>query len=99
VTSRPDPKRIICDAGKKTMTGDAAMPEPIGLGKLASMSLSAEHTIVNLAEPSERPKVGDKQEFVVGYSDTTVNLHDELVGIRQGKVEVVWPILGRGKLK
>ena len=29
VTSRPDPKRIICDAGKKTMTGDAAMPEPI----------------------------------------------------------------------
>jgi hypothetical protein len=35
----------------------------------------------------------------VGYSDTTVNLHDELVGIRGGKVEVVWSILGRGKLK
>ena len=99
VTSRPDPKRIICDAGKKTMTGDAAMPEPIGLGKVAGMALSAEHTIINLAEPADKPKVGDKQEFVVGYSDTTVNLHDELVGIRQGKVEVVWPILGRGKLK
>lgn len=99
VTSRPDPKRIICDAGKKTMTGDAAMPEPIGLGKVASMALSAEHTIVNLAEPSDSPRVGDKQEFVVGYSDTTVNLHDELVGIRNGKVEVVWSILGRGKLK
>ncbi len=99
VTSRPDPKRIICDAGKKTMTGDAAMPEPIGLGKVAGMALSAEHTIINLAEAADKPKVGDKQEFVVGYSDTTVNLHDELVGIRGGKVEVVWSILGRGKLK
>ena len=99
VTSRPDPRRIICDAGRKTMTGDAAMPEPIGLGKVASMFLSAEHTIIELAEPAERPKVGDKQEFVVGYSDTTVNLHDELVGTRNGKVEVVWSILGRGKLK
>ena len=99
VTSRPDPARIICDAGRKTMTGDAAMPEPIGFGKLTDMELSAEHTIVNLAEPSDTPRVGDKVEFVVGYTDTTLNLHDELVGIRKGKVEVVWSILGRGKLK
>jgi 3-hydroxy-D-aspartate aldolase len=81
------------------MTGDAAMPEPIGLGALAGMALSAEHTIVNLAEPNTTLRVGDKLEFVVGYTDTTVNLHDELVGIRGGKVEVVWSILGRGKLK
>ncbi len=81
------------------MTGDAAMPEPIGFGKLTDMALSAEHTIVNLAEPSDTPRVGDKVEFVVGYTDTTLNLHDELVGIRKGKVEVVWSILGRGKLK
>ena len=99
VTSRPEPTRIICDAGKKTMTGDAAMPEPIGFPKVAAMALSAEHTVVNLAEPSESPRVGDKVEFVVGYTDTTVNLHDELVGVRQGRVEVVWQILGRGKLK
>jgi len=99
VTSRPDPKRVICDAGKKTMTGDAAMPEPIGFGPIASMSLSAEHTVVHLAEPNDSPRVGDKVEFVVGYTDTTVNMHDELVGIRNGRVEIVWPILGRGKLK
>ena len=99
VTSRPEPTRIICDAGKKTMTGDAAMPEPIGLGALAGMALSAEHTIVTLAEPNTALRVGDKVEFVVGYTDTTLNLHDELVGIRKGKVEIVWSILGRGKLK
>ncbi len=32
VTSRPTPNRIICDAGKKTMSSDASMPEPLGLG-------------------------------------------------------------------
>ena len=31
VTSRPTPTRIVLDAGRKTMSGDAAMPEPLGL--------------------------------------------------------------------
>jgi len=38
-------------------------------------------------------------EFVAGYSDTTVFLHDELYGTREDRVEIVWPILGRGKLR
>jgi hypothetical protein len=41
----------------------------------------------------------DKVEFVVGYPDTTTTLHDEVYATRNGKVEVVWPILGRGKLR
>ena len=52
VTSRPDPRRIICDAGRKIMTGDDAMPEAIGLSKAVSMALSAEYTIVNLLATS-----------------------------------------------
>jgi hypothetical protein len=28
-----------------------------------------------------------------------LNLQDELVGVRDGKVEVIWPVLGRGKVK
>ncbi len=28
VTSRPNPRRIICDAGKKAMSSDAAEPSP-----------------------------------------------------------------------
>jgi D-serine deaminase-like pyridoxal phosphate-dependent protein len=99
VTSRPTPTRIICDAGKKTMSSDAATPEPIVDGGVKSVSLSAEHARIELEEPNEVLVVGDKIEFVVGYSDTTVCLHDELYGIRDGRVEVVWPILGRGKLR
>jgi hypothetical protein len=36
---------------------------------------------------------------VVGYTDTTTMLHDELYAIRDGRVEAVWPVLGRGKFR
>jgi D-serine deaminase-like pyridoxal phosphate-dependent protein len=98
VTSRPTPTRVICDAGKKTMSSDAAVPLPLVEGELRRVALSAEHAVIELAEPS-RLRVGDKIEFVVGYTDTTTMLHDELVATRDGKVEVVWPIQGRGKLR
>jgi D-serine deaminase-like pyridoxal phosphate-dependent protein len=99
VISRPNEQRIICDAGKKTMSSDAAVPLPLGVEFVRSVDLSAEHARLELDQPNHSLKVGDKLEFVVGYSDTTVHLHDELVGIRDGRVEIVWPILGRGKLR
>ncbi|MBI2942181.1 MAG: DSD1 family PLP-dependent enzyme [Chloroflexi bacterium] len=99
VTSRPNPTRIICDAGKKTMSSDGAVPEPIGVGKVKSVSLSAEHARIDLDEPNTALRVGDRVEFIVGYSDTTVHLHPELYGIRNGRVETVWPVLGRGLLR
>ena len=99
VTSRPTPMRIICDAGKKTMSSDAAVPEPIGVEHVTRVGLSAEHARIELSEPDETINVGDKLEFVVGYSDTTVHLHNEVYGIRDGRVEVAWPLLGRGELR
>jgi D-serine deaminase-like pyridoxal phosphate-dependent protein len=99
VTSRPTPTRIVFDAGKKTMSDDAAVPQPRGIAAIRSMRLSAEHTTVELELPSETPKVGDRIEFVVGYSDTTVHLHEEIIGLRRGRIEAVWRIAGRGKIK
>jgi D-serine deaminase-like pyridoxal phosphate-dependent protein len=99
VTSRPTPTRIICDAGKKAMSSDAATPRPRLPDPIKSVGLSAEHATIKLVDPNTSVKVGDKLEFVVGYTDTTTMLHDELYGIRDGKVEVVWPILGRGKFR
>lgn len=51
-----------------------------------------------MQKPSGKPKIGDKLEWIVGYGDTTVCLHDEMVGIRSGNLEVVWPVLARGKV-
>jgi D-serine deaminase-like pyridoxal phosphate-dependent protein len=99
VTSRPNPRRIICDAGKKAMSSDAAVPSPLGVENVESVNLSAEHARIELTEPDSRLRVGDRVEFVVGYGDTTVHLHEEIYGIRDGAVEIVWPVLGRGRMR
>jgi D-serine deaminase-like pyridoxal phosphate-dependent protein len=99
VTSRPTPTRIICDAGKKTMSNDSTEPKPIGIEGVEELSLSAEHGKIELKAPSTTPQVGDLIEFIAGYSDTTVVLHEEIYGIRSGKIETVWPLWGRGRLQ
>jgi D-serine deaminase-like pyridoxal phosphate-dependent protein len=99
VTSRPNPTRIVLDAGKKAMSGDAALPRPLGLGEQRSIRLSAEHTTIELNSPSDAPRIGDKVALVVGYSDTTVHLHEQIVAVRGDKVEAIWNVAARGKIK
>jgi D-serine deaminase-like pyridoxal phosphate-dependent protein len=99
VTSRPTSTRIICDAGRKALSTDAATPRPVGLPAVKSVGFSAEHGKVELAAPSATPRVGDTIEFVVGYADTTVLLHDEMYAVRDGVVEEVWPLLPRSAMR
>jgi len=42
--------------------------------------------------------LGERVEFVLGYSDSTTFLHDMFWGVRKGVVERILPILGRGRL-
>jgi D-serine deaminase-like pyridoxal phosphate-dependent protein len=98
VTSRPTPTRVIVDAGKKAMSSEAAKPRPRNLSGVTSVHLSAEHGQIELKEPNSALKVGDKLEWIVGYGDTTVCLHDEMIGIRDEEVEAVWTVVGRGKV-
>jgi D-serine deaminase-like pyridoxal phosphate-dependent protein len=98
VTSRPTPTRAIVDAGRKAMNGDAAMPEPRNWKGLRLTSLHAEHGLLELDSPNEPLRVGDKVDFIVGYGDNTVFLHDILYGVRNNKVESIWTIQARGKL-
>jgi D-serine deaminase-like pyridoxal phosphate-dependent protein len=99
VTSRPHPTRVICDAGKKAMSADVALPLPLNLAGVKSIRLNAEHTIIELEGQHNSPRVGDRLEFVVGCADTTVHLHDSMYGIRNGAVESIWAIQGRGRLR
>ena len=99
VTSRPTATRIICDAGKKSMSSDAAAPRPCISAPVERVALSAEHATIHLSAAAETPRIGDKLEFIVGYTDTTTMLHDELYALRNGQVEQVWRIQGRGKIR
>jgi D-serine deaminase-like pyridoxal phosphate-dependent protein len=100
VISRPTPTRIVVDAGRKAMGAEVAPPQPVPpLDQVGDIRLSAEHGTLELREGRPDIRVGDKLEFIVGYGDTTVALHDELVGVRGDTVEVVWPVAGRGRFR
>ena len=95
ITSRPAPDRIILDAGFKTLPDWKATPRPIGIANIKSIHVSAEHWTVVLEAADFTSEVGDAFDVIVGYGDSTVFLHDRLYGIRNGIVEVIWPVLKR----
>ena len=62
-------------------------------------SLSAEHGVLSLAPSAQNLQIGDRLEFIPGYSDFTCVLHDRFYGIRQGRLEEIIPLTGRGRLQ
>lgn len=49
-------------------------------------------------KPTRKPlKIGDKILLIPSHCCTTVNLHDVIYAVRDGKVEDVWRVAGRGK--
>ena len=62
-----------------------------------SFKASAEHGVVTLRSPENKIQIGETFDFMLGYGDSTVLLHDILYGVRQNVVEVAWLIHGRGK--
>ncbi len=99
VTSRPTPDRIIFDAGFKTMPAWLNPPKPMGIEHVTKVATSAEHGIVTLSQPNESIAVGDQFDFMLGYGDATVFLHDQIYGVRNGVVETIWPVAARGHLR
>ena len=99
VTSRPAPDRIITDAGFKALPMWTRPPLPVGLPPAQPYRTSAEHGTLILDAPDATIQVGDGLDFIVGYGDATVFLHDRLYGVRRGTVEAVWDVAGRGKLR
>jgi D-serine deaminase-like pyridoxal phosphate-dependent protein len=98
VTSRPTSMRAIIDSGRKTLNGEVSMPEVQNCPGIHLTELSAEHGYLELKDPNNPLMTGDRVNLIVGYGDWTVFLHNQLVGVRKGRVEIVWDILGRGKL-
>lgn len=93
------------DAGSKTFSGDravvgAAMPGADvisrGVGIDAAVTrITEEHGMVDLGE-GVSVEVGERLQFTPFHICTAVNLSNELVGVRDGAVEQVWPVRARG---
>lgn len=99
VMRRPYNGRAVADAGMKAASTDQAVPQPLNLEGVKVKKLAEEHALLELENPAVELKLGDKIDLIPGHVCTTVNLHDRYYGVRNGKVEVIWPITGRGKFR
>ncbi len=104
VVSRPLPNRATVDGGSKTFQGDVPPGAWAGLKGYARAvevdawieAMNEEHGMVRLAE-GVAPAIGDTLRFVPNHVCPTVNLSEELVMMRSGRVVAVWPVSARGK--
>lgn len=98
VISRPNADRAITDIGMKTASPELGMPKPLDFPGAEVTKLSEEHGIVEIHDEEARQlAVGDKIRIQPGHVCTTVNLHDNYVVARNGVVEAVWRVAGRGR--
>jgi D-serine deaminase-like pyridoxal phosphate-dependent protein len=99
IVSRPAPDRAIIDAGRKTINREQLNPLVQGRDDIEVAALSAEHGILKLAPSAQSLRIGDRLQLIPGYGDLTTVLHDEFYGFRNGRLEVIWPLTGRGRLQ
>ncbi|HVR89018.1 MAG TPA: DSD1 family PLP-dependent enzyme [Candidatus Limnocylindria bacterium] len=95
VVSRQRGDTAVIDAGWKAVSTDGGMPVVKGRPELAYEVMGDEHGGVRGA----RMIPGERIELVPSHCDTTVNLYDEYVCLRNGVVEAVWPIAARGRIQ
>ena len=96
VISTPVPERIVVDAGLKAIAFDSGLPLVHHAAALAYVKASDEHGVIEVGASAIAPAPGEHVWLVPGHCDPTVNLHDFLVGVRDGRVECVWPVAARG---
>lgn len=103
VVSCPTADRAIIDSGSKVLTSDHYYVEHYGRiveypGAFIA-ALSEEHGTIDLSQCKTRPKVGEVVSVIPNHCCSVSNMNDEVHGVRNGVVEVVWPVAARGKVR
>ena len=95
VMSHAKPDLAVCDAGLKAQSLDSGLPVVHGRDDVKYVSASDEHGVIE--DKRGVLRINEKLRLAPGHCDPTCNVHDWYVGVRNGKVEVVWPVSARGK--
>ncbi|MBY4896033.1 DSD1 family PLP-dependent enzyme [Cupriavidus sp. AU9028] len=95
--------QVVVDAGLKSMAVDSGLPwvwnRPAGEvdASLQYIAANDEHGLIRASgDGGALPALGTPVWLVPGHCDPTLNLYDELIGVRGGAVEVLWPVAARG---
>jgi len=106
VVSTSVPGKAIVDGGSKTFSSDRYQAEDgRGFGRVKEdpeaeiERLSEEHGHLNIERSARRYTVGERLNIVPNHVCTTVNMHDEVYGVRGEQVEEFWRVAARGKVR
>jgi D-serine deaminase-like pyridoxal phosphate-dependent protein len=96
VVSRPATDTAIGDVGYRALAAPSGvLPSVEGDDGITVQSLGPDHVALRSDGPMPLD-VGDQLILLSGQQDILVNRWDQFIGVRDGLVESVWPILARG---
>jgi D-serine deaminase-like pyridoxal phosphate-dependent protein len=103
VVSTPTADRAIIDAGSKVLTREQYYVKNFGqvveYPDAVVGNVSEEHGMVDFSRSAMKPKVGEVISIIPNHCCVVSNMVDEVFGVRDGAVEVVWPVAARGKVR
>ena len=99
VVSTSVPGQMIVDAGMKAFTSYPPIPYGycVDHPNISLKGMSVEHGHVDITKTSHTFRVGDLLSFIPLHGGMTTNLHDRIHAVRNGEVEEIWEVAGRGK--
>jgi D-serine deaminase-like pyridoxal phosphate-dependent protein len=106
VVSTARPGQIIVDGGSKTFSSDrlagsaeTTFGHVLEAPQAVFHKMNEEHGYVDVRECGRRFEIGERLRIIPNHICVAVNLHERIYGIRNGEVEEVWEVAGRGKLQ
>lgn len=98
--------RSIVDGGSKTFSSDGLLAgNREGYGLVVEdedakfIAVSEEHGHLNISGSSRTYRLGDRLTIIPNHVCATINMHDKVYATRDGKVDSVWCVAGRGKVQ
>ncbi|MDE2581012.1 MAG: DSD1 family PLP-dependent enzyme [Rhodospirillales bacterium] len=98
VMSAPQPSVAVLDAGHKAVAVDSGLPTVWQRPDIRYVGASDEHGKLEVGSETTMPKLGEKLRLVPGHCDPTIDRYDWFVGVRDGRVECLWPVAARGAM-
>lgn len=103
IVSTPTPDRAVIDAGTKVLTREqyatAGFGRVVEYPEAVINNLSEEHGMIDFSRSEAKPQVGEVISIIPNHCCVVSNMVDEVYGVRDGEVEVVWPVAARGRVR
>jgi len=61
--------------------------------------MTEEHGHLNISRSARRYRIGERLTIIPNHVCSAINMHDEVYAVRGDRVEAVWRVAARGKIR